>query len=112
MSNYQKGAAKERTTINKLIKMGCSYACRVAGSRSEFDVIGAWNPYTLYVQVKSTQSMPKKILSILRKYEKDWRAMDEVHLAKKSCKELWIYQTHARNPIKIGIVDVQFYSRV
>lgn len=92
--------------------MGCTYACRVAGSRSEFDVLGSWNPFTLYVQVKSTISLPKKILSILNKYQKDWKAMDSVRLAKRSLKELWVYKPHARHPIKIGIVDVQFYIRV
>lgn len=112
MSNYQKGAAKERTTINKLIDMGCSYACRVAGSHSEFDVIGSYEQYTVYVQVKSTLNMPKKILSVLKKYSKDWIAMYNVHLTPTSLKELWIYKSRARVPTKIGIVDVQFYTRI
>lgn len=112
MSNYQKGAAKERATIAKLLARGCTYARRIAGSRSEFDVVACDDPYTLYIQVKSTVNLPKKILSIVNKYSADINAMDAVHLTKTSLKEMWIYKARARNPIKIGILDVQFYQRV
>lgn len=112
MSNYKRGAAKERTTLDKLVEMGCSYVCRVAGSRTEFDVVASNDTHTLYVQVKSTASMPKKIMSIYNRYHKDIDAMDGVLLNADSLKELWVYPKRARQAYKMGIVNVQFYQRV
>lgn len=112
MSNYKRGAAKERATLSKLAEMGCSYVCRVAGSRTEFDVVASNDTHTLYVQVKSTATMPKKTMSIYNRYLKDISAIDNVELNADSLKELWVYPKRARKPYKMGIVNVQFYQRI
>lgn len=111
MSNYSRGASKERDTIAKLLKTGCSYAARIAGSHSEFDVIGGDQVYTYFVQAKSTKSLPLKPLSIITKYWKDLEAMSAVKLSKNCLKEMWIYPFR-KGPLKINVFPVEQYERV
>lgn len=111
MSNYSKGAAKERDTISRLTKEGCNYAARIAGSHSEFDVIGGDSTYTYFVQAKSTINLPVKPLSIIIKYWKDIEAMSKVALAKNSLKELWVYPFR-KGPMKINVFPVEIYRIV
>lgn len=111
MSNYAKGAAKERSVISKLIETGCSYAARIAGSHSEFDVIGGDNKYVYFVQSKSTKTLPVKPLSIVMKYWKDIDAISKLNLSTNSLREVWVY-AYRKGPIKINVFPVEFYRRV
>lgn len=111
MSNYARGAAKERDTIAKLRKMGCVYAARIAGSHSEFDVIGSDNKFVYFVQAKSTKVLPIKPLSIIMKYWKDIEAISKLELTILSLKEVWVYG-YRKGPLKINVFPVEFYRRV
>ena len=111
MTNYNRGAAKERDVIKKLLKDGCSYAARIAGSHSEFDVIGGDSEFIYFVQAKSTKNMPVKPLSLITKYWNDLSAMSNVELAPNALKEMWVYPFR-RGPIKINVFPVEFYRRI
>lgn len=112
MSNYSRGAAQERKAMQKLIKSGCSYAMRVAGSHSEFDVVAADKDYTYFVQVKSTKKPPVGIVSLLKAYSKDLDNMVKVELNNSSPKELWVFLYKKHEPVKINVFPVEKYTRV
>lgn len=112
MSNYSRGAAQERKTLDKLLKNGCSYAVRAAGSHSEFDIIASDETYNYFVQVKSTRSPPKKPLSFVTKYQQDIDSIAKLCFNNNSLKELWVYIHRKHEPIKIGILPVEKYLRL
>ena len=111
-NNYAKGAAKERKIIHCLIdKHKCTYAARIAGSHSAFDVIGVSDALTYLVQSKSTKSTPKGVVSLLIAYKNDLSKMNLVNSNVRSVKELWIFVDCKRLPIKILLLNDEHYKK-
>lgn len=107
-SNYSRGASKERHAMSELTKLGCSYVARIAGSHSEFDVVGVNNRYTYMVQSKSTKSMPVKPLSVITRYRKDIEAISKLHLPPNNLKEVWVY-AFRKGAVKINVFPEELY---
>lgn len=112
MTNYNKGAIKERQTMLILKnKHSCTYVARVAGSHSEFDIIGISGDHIHLVQVKSTKNMPVKLLSILTRYKKDLEQIDTLALDENALKELWVFPPR-KDCIKINVFPTEKYKRI
>lgn len=111
-NNYAKGASKERRIVEILKKdLECDYAGRIAGSHSEVDVVGVSFRWTYLIQSKSTKSLPKKLVSILIAYKYDIDRLNSLKINPSSSKELWIFTSNARKPIKVNVLDEHTYRK-
>lgn len=113
MSNYRRGANKERQAIQKLEKTldNCTYVVRAAGSHSEFDIIASDAIWLYFVQVKSTKTDPKTLLSLITMHIKDIDYMHKCKLPPMALKEMWIYKFR-KQPIIVNVLPEEQYRRI